>query len=274
LIEKGTNHPEVHDVVRRIGIVFLLSLVYVLVVGCRAVETILPTPTSAPSAADYILYDVRAGETSAQLATRFHLTIEQLISLNADRYPLLARDPSQLQPGWRLRVPTDHLSPSARAVPDAARPQSDLVLSAKYIVDGTNLARAQRGLPLLRTDAILTRIADDRSLDLIARDYFSHDDPQTGQEPLLRYLQAYAYAYQYAGENIAELKNGAGWVLPWQTVAARYGPDDLASEFVKNWLNSPGHRADIVNPHYLRTGVGLAVDREGYRIVATQVFSD
>ncbi len=220
--------------VRRIWIIFLLSLLSGLVAGCRTFETILPTPTSSPSATDYVSYDVRAGETLAKIAERFHLTIEQLISLNADRYPLLARDPSQLQPGWRLRMPTDHLSPSARAMPDAALPQSDLILSAKDIIDGTNSARAQRGLPLLRTDVVLTRIASDRSADMIARDYFSHYDPQTGQEPLLRYLQAYGYAYQYAGENIAELKNGAGWVLPWQTVAARYGPDDLASEFVKN----------------------------------------
>ena len=260
--------------VRRIGIVFLLSLLSGLVVGCRTLETIPPTPTSTPSAADYISYDVRAGETLAQIAARFHLTIEQLISMNADRYPVLARDPSQLQPGWRLRVPTDHLSPSARAAADAARPQSDLIVSAKYIVDGTNLARAQRGLPLLRTDIVLTRIANDRSVDLITRDYFSHYDPQTGQEPLLRYLQAYGYAYQYAGENIAELKNGTGWVLPGQTVAARYNPDELASEFVKNWLNSPGHRADIVNSRYRRTGVGLSVNRDGRRIVAAQVFSD
>lgn len=258
----------------RTGIVFILSLVFLLVVGCRSVETILPSPTSVPSAADYILYDVRVGETSAQLATRFHLTIEQLISLNADRYPLLARDPSQLQPGWRLRVPADHMSQSAQALRDAARPQSDLVASARQIVDGTNAARARLGLPLLRSDAVLTRIANDRSSDLIARDYFSHYDPQTGQEPLLRYLQAYGYAYQYAGENIAELKNGAGWVPPWLTVAARYGPDDLANEFVRDWLNSPGHRADIVDSHYLRTGVGLSVDRDGYRIAAVQVFSD
>ena len=260
--------------VRRIWIIFLLSLLSGLVAGCRTFETIYPTPTSSPSAADYISYDVRAGETWAEIAERFHLTIEQLISLNVDRYPLLARDPSQLQPGWRLRVPTDHLSPSVLETAEAAQPQSDLVLSAKYIVDGTNSARAQRGLPLLRTDAVLMRIANDRSFDLIARDYFSHYDPQTGQEPLLRYLQAYGYAYQYAGENIAELKNGAGWVPPGLTVAARYGPDDLASKFVTDWLNSPGHRADIVNTRYRRTGVGLSVDREGHRIVAVQVFSD
>ena len=258
----------------RIPIVLLLSLLPVLVGGCRAIETTVPIPTPTPSATDYILYAVRPGDTLAQIAARFHMTIEQLISLNSDGYPVLARDPSQLQPGWRLRVPTDHVSPSVHATADAVPPQANLDASAKDIVDGINSARARRGMSLLRTDIVLTRIANDRSPDMIARDYFSHYDPQTGQEPLLRYLQAYAYAYQYAGENIAEIKNGTGVLLPWLAVAARYSLDELASGFVKDWLSSPEHRALIFNPNYRRTGVGLSVNRDGSRIVAVQVFSD
>jgi uncharacterized protein YkwD len=127
---------------------------------------------------------------------------------------------------------------------------------------------------LLRLDAGLTRIANDRSADMIAREYFSHYDPQTGQEPLLRYLQANKFAYRYAGENIAEIKNDAGWVPPWLTVAARYSSTDLAAQFVTGWLNSPEHRANILNPNYHRTGVALGVTTDGRRIVASQAFSD
>ena len=137
-----------------------------------------------------------------------------------------------------------------------------------------NVARAQQGMSLLTYDAVLTCIASDRSADMITRDYFSHYDPSTGQEPLLRYLQAYNYPYMYAGENIAEIKNGAGWVPPWLSVAARYSATDLAQEFVQDWLNSPEHCANIYNSHYNRTGVALAVTSDGRRIVATQVFSN
>ena len=257
----------------RIPLVFLLSALFVFVMGCRAVGTISPTSASTSSAPNYVLYGARVGETPAQIAARFHTTIEQLIALNFDRYPVLARDPSQLQPGWRLRVPADSVSP-VQATAAAVQQQSDLDTSVESIVVGINAARAQRGTPLLRSEVVLTRMANDRGRDMIARDYFSHYDPQTGQEPLLRYLQAYGYAYQYAGENTAEIKNGSDLVLPWLAVAARYRPDKLASKFVTDWLNSPEHRALIFNSNYRRTGVGISVNRDGSCIVAVQVFSD
>ncbi len=155
-----------------------------------------------------------------------------------------------------------------------AFPKLDTTEAAGLIVEGINLARAQHNLVLFRTDVTLTRIAATRSQDMITRDYFSHYDPQTGQEPLLRLIQANHYAYQYAGENIAEIKNDAGWVPPLLTVAARYTATDLAEEFVAGWLNSPEHRANILNLHYRRTGVAVAVSEDGRRIVCTQVFSD
>jgi uncharacterized protein YkwD len=247
-----------------IWIFVLLSLT-----ACTLAQTFVPAPSATVQA--YSTYVVQQGDTLSRIATRFHVTIEQLIDANSDTYPDLARDPSTLQPGWKLRVPT----PSADAATAAAEsPQVDLSLAAKRIVDQINSARAQKGMLLLRTDVTLTRIAGDRSSDMITRNYFSHYDPQTGQEPLLRYLQATNYTYEYAGENIAEIKNDAGWVPPWLTVAARYSADDLANEFVKGWLASPEHRANIFNTHYHRTGVALAVSRDGHRIVATQAFSD
>lgn len=234
----------------------------------------MPAPTAAFADAGYTTYTVQPGDTLTQIAIRYHSTVEQLIALNAERYPALARDPSALQPGWRLRVPNRAAAARATATAEAALPQVDLNQAAKQIVKGVNKARAERGLALLRTDVALTKIASDRSTDMIARYYFSHFDPQTGQEPLQRYLQATRFLYQYAGENIAEIQNDAGWVPPLLTVAARYSATDLANEFVRGWLNSPEHRANIFNTHYRRTGVGLGVSRDGRRIIATQVFSD
>ncbi len=243
-------------------------------VGCSVIDEAIAAPNATPATPQYIMYVVQPGETLAQIALRFHMTIEQLIALNSERYPSLARDPSVLQAGWQLRVPSQNATAAARATAAAAQPPFDPTLAAKLTVDEVNAARAQKGLSLLRSDPVLTRIASDRSADMIARDYFSHYDPQTGQEPFLRYLQANSFPYQYAGENIAEIKNGAGWVPPWLTVAARYSAPALAQEFVQDWLNSPEHRANIFHTHYRRTGVALAVTQDGRRIVATQVFSD
>jgi len=243
-------------------------LLFVLI-ACDVVQAVSPTPT--PTLSEYTTYTVQPGDTLGQVATRYHVTIERLIALNTDRYPTLARDPSILQAGWTLRVPTRGVA--ARPT-EAAAPQADLSQVARQIIVDVNAARAQRGLSLLRADATLTRIAGDRSADMIARDYFSHYDPQTGQEPLLRYLQANSFSYRYAGENIAEIKNDAGWVPPWLAVAARYSTTDLVNEFVKGWLNSPEHRANIHDARYRRTGVALAVSQDGRRIVASQVFAD
>lgn len=257
------------------GIFVLILALTLLACGLGQTVAAVPKPTISASG-DYITYTVQAGDTVSLIATRFSLTVEQLIALNVDRYPALARDPSLLQMGWQLRVPNRLTSASARATAtaEAELPLVDVLEATRQVVDGINTARAQRGLTLLRTDAALTRIANDRSTDMIARDYFSHFDPQTGQEPLLRYLQATKFSYQYAGENIAEIKNDVGWVPPLLTVAARYGATDLANEFVRGWLNSQEHRVNIFNPRYHRTGVALSVSSNGRRIVATQVFSD
>ncbi len=241
--------------------------------ACRLVETL--SPVTAPTVtAQYGVYTVQPGDSLSQIALRYRLTLEQLIALNQDQYPSLARNPSSLRAGWRLRVPLSPTAAQATATPESGVPHADLNQTAQLIVEGVNGARAQQNLVLLRTDVVLTRIAKDRSVDMITRDYFSHYDPQTGQQALLREIQANNYTYQYAGENIAEIKNDAGWVPPLLTVAARYSATDLSNEFVTGWLNSPEHRANILNPHYRRTGVALEVSQDGRRIVATQIFSD
>ncbi|MEW5720558.1 MAG: CAP domain-containing protein [Chloroflexota bacterium] len=257
---------------RRIGLSLLFILSACALASCNVVQSFLPSRTSEQPD-PYVTYVVKPGDTTSQIALRYHITIEQLIALNAEQYPTLARDPSSLKPGWRLRVPGLWSSEAARA-PTSAEPQADLNAASKLVIEEINNARAQSGLQLLKSDLALTRIANDRSADMIARNYFSHYDPQTAQEPLLRYLQAAKFAYRYAGENIAEIKNDAGWVPVWLTIAARYTTRDLASEFVKGWLNSPEHRANIYGANYRRTGVALAVSGDGRRIVATQTFAD
>jgi uncharacterized protein YkwD len=254
---------------RRMSIPLLLIVLSIVVSGCGLVQSVLPI-TATGSSDEYITYVVRSGDTVSQIASRYGITIEELIALNKGIYPRLANDPSSLQPGWRLVVPK--LNSATQSAEDP--PRTDLTAVAKIIVDQINAERASRGMVLLKSDVALNRIANDRSTDMIVRNYFMHTDPATGQEPLLRYLQASKYAYQYAGENIAEIKNDAGWVPPWLTVSTRYDASELASEFVKGWLGSAEHRVNIFNTHYQRTGVALAVSPDGRRVVATQVFSD
>ena len=257
---------------RRTCLWLLIVLFALALCACSVVQSVLPSKPNGQTDV-YTTYVVRSGDTASQIATHYHITIEQLIALNLEQYPALARDPSSLKPGWRLRVPDLGANVSAQTT-TVAEPQADLNAASKSVIEEINNARAQRGLPLLKSDAALTRLANDRSTDMIARNYFSHYDPETGQEPLLRYLQAAKISYRYAGENIAEIRNDAGWVPAWLTIAARYNTNDLANEFIDGWLNSLEHRANIFGANYRRTGVALAVSGDGRRIVATQAFAD
>jgi uncharacterized protein YkwD len=262
----------------RLDLPFLFLVLSFSALACDSAQFFVyqSTPTPVVPANATTIYVVRSGDTFGGIARQFNVSVEQLIALNVDLYPSLARDPSTLRAGWQLRVP----NPSANAVPrdsqsaDATSSRVDLPLSARLLTDAINAARAGRNLVPLREDAALKNMASNRSMDMIDRDYFSHNDPQTGQEPFLRYLQASNYRYRFAGENIAEIKNDAGWVPPILTVAARYTPAELSDEFARGWLNSKEHRENIFNESYRRTGVALAVSGDGHRIVATQVFSD
>jgi uncharacterized protein YkwD len=249
-----------------------------MLLACNSSQALvfMYTPTPIAAANDFAIYMVKAGDTFSGVAHQFNLTVEQLIALNVDRYPSLARDPSTLKVGWELRVPnpSQTAAPRASQTAEATSTHVDLALTARLLTEAINVARAGRNLVPLREDAALKNMSNDRSVDMVQREYFSHHDPQTGQEPFLRYLQASKYTYRLAGENIAELKNDAGWVPPLLTVAARYTPAELSDEFARGWLNSKEHRENIFNGAYRRTGVSLAVSRDGRRIVATQVFSD
>lgn len=253
---------------RNIGLLLCLISLFTLS-ACGIAQSILPSQTTTTD--EYATHIVQTGETASQIAARYGMTIEQLIALNSETYPTLARDPSSLQPGWRLRVSLTGNRAAQRMLTDGKLDPDQV---AQEVIELINTKRAQRGIGLLRHDVTLTRIAQDRSNDMIAREYFSHYDPATGQEPLLRYLQAAKFSYRYAGENIYEIRNDASWVPSWLTVAARYTPSELANNLVEGWLNSPEHRANIFRAHYRRTGVALAIRADARRVVATQVFAD
>ncbi len=259
---------------------YVLSFCIVLLIltGCGLAEAELRSPT--PTLVAYVEYIVQPGDTLGAIAARFQVTIQDLVVANAGRYPTLATNPGLVRAGWQLRIPAapmaapTALTPATYLTPPNNVQHADIDETARLITVGINSARVDQGLSPLRPDVRLTQIASERSVDMINRDYFSHNDPQTGQEEIVRYLSQSKYAYQLAGENIAELENEAGWVPPLLTVAVRYTAADLANEFVRGWLNSPEHRANILNGRYRRSGVSLAFSNDGHRIVATQIFTD
>lgn len=100
----------------------------------------------------------------------------------------------------------------------------------------TNAERLKAGLKPLSEDWELSRVARHKSMDMSQRNYFSHTSPTYGSP--FDMIKAYKLTYRSAGENIAR-----GQRTPQQVVHA--------------WMNSSGHRANILNRSYTHIGVGF-----------------
>jgi stress response protein SCP2 len=118
------------------------------------------------------------------------------------------------------------------------------------VVAATNAERARHGLAPLTVDARLTAAAQAHSADMVARSFFAHENPD-GSQVWDRALAA-GYAYRKVAENIAAGQRSA-------------------AEVVVGWMNSPGHRRNILDPELTQIGVGTATGGE-YGIHWTQVF--
>lgn len=103
------------------------------------------------------------------------------------------------------------------------------------VVDLTNKERAKQGLPALKIDAELSKVAREKSRDMAANGYFSHNSPTYGSP--FDMMKQFGIRYSTAGENIAK-----GQRSPQEVVNA--------------WMNSEGHRANIMNAKYTHIGVG------------------
>jgi hypothetical protein len=101
----------------------------------------------------------------------------------------------------------------------------------------TNAERSQRGLSALTLNSQLGQAAQNHAADMAQQNYFSHTG-QNGSSMGDR-IKATGYSYAYAGENIA-----AGQ----QTPAA----------VLNSWMNSQGHRENILNPNFTEIGFGYS----------------
>lgn len=120
-----------------------------------------------------------------------------------------------------------------------ARPlmPGDLTRTAAEVTDLTNRERARAGLAPLATDALLTSAAQAHSTDMVVRAFYSHTGPD-GSQPWDRAAAA-GSTRRMIGENIA-----CGQRSP--------------AEVVEGWMNSPGHRANILKREFTHIGIGFA----------------
>lgn len=120
----------------------------------------------------------------------------------------------------------------------------------KEVVRLVNVERAKVGLKELSFNAELLNVATLKSQDMINKNYFSHTSPTYGSP--FDMMKKFNISYRAAGENIAK-----GQKTP--------------AEVVKAWMNSQGHRENILNSKYTEIGVGVAKDSKG-TLYWTQMF--
>ena len=129
-------------------------------------------------------------------------------------------NPALIYPGQLIKVPTVN---------------SGVLSYESEVVRLVNEIRVKNGLKKLTEDWQLSRVARYKSQDMKDKNYFSHTSPTYGTP--FQMMKSFGISYKTAGENIAK-----GQATPQAVVNA--------------WMNSSGHRANILNSKYTKIGVG------------------
>ncbi|WP_430788173.1 CAP domain-containing protein [Virgibacillus flavescens] len=137
-------------------------------------------------------------------------------------------------------APAPAPAPQEPAQEKQTQAQSDqLNAYEQQVVELTNNERVERGLAPLAVDDELSVVAREKSRDMSANNYFSHTSPTYGSP--FDMMKSYGIDYRSAGENIAR-----GQRTP--------------EEVVNGWMNSSGHRANILSSKFTHIGVGYIAD--------------
>ena len=126
---------------------------------------------------------------------------------------------------------------------------SSMNLDEKEVFDLINKQRTNNGLPALKNDSEVQRIARIKAQDMVDNNYFSHNSPTYGSP--FDMLKSFKVSYKTAGENIAANSSN--------------------SSAVTAWMNSSGHKANILNSSFNYTGIGV-VSSPRYGKMYVQMF--
>ena len=126
---------------------------------------------------------------------------------------------------------------------------NELTTDEKETFDLINAERTAAGLPALKIDEELQNVARVKAQDMVTNNYFSHTSPTYGSP--FDMMKSFDIKYKAAGENIAGNSSNSG--------------------AVKAWMNSSGHKANILNSNYNYTGLAV-VKSSKYGKIYVQMF--
>ncbi|MEW9111171.1 MAG: CAP domain-containing protein [Cytobacillus gottheilii] len=144
------------------------------------------------------------------------------------------------KPKAETTAPTANTQTKAPAQSNTAtQAKSQVSAFEQQVLDLTNAERAKYGVPALKLDTELSKVAREKSNDMKAKGYFDHNSPTYGSP--FDMMKQFGISYKTAGENIA-----MGQRSPQEVVTA--------------WMNSEGHRKNILNANFTHLGVGHVAD--------------
>jgi uncharacterized protein YkwD/preprotein translocase subunit YajC len=131
----------------------------------------------------------------------------------------------------------------------------------QLIIVLVNAERQEFSLPALSQDSLLTSLAREHSTSMVENNFFSHD----------RYPGERSFSYgqppgTIRGENIAMMPTRQ--VIPGPYLSLQ----EICEWTVSCWMSSSGHRQNILEPCYTKTGVGVSFSEEGDYLYITQMF--
>lgn len=194
---------------------------------------------------------VQKGDSMWLIAKRYNVPFSEVIRLNKAHHI----DVNLIHPNDKIYLPEGSTGVSTGTGSETEveinpAPDHAVKTQAEAVLLLVNQERKKQGLKELTLSKQLTDIATLKSKDMAEKNYFSHTSPTYGSP--FDMLKKYGVSYRSAGENIA-----AG--------------QKTAHEVMNSWMNSSGHRANILNASYTELGVGYYVGGS-YGVYWTQTF--
>ena len=215
-----------------------------------------PLLKATPIPGEIDVYNVHLHDTLWIITQKYKTKLEAVIDANPE-----LTDPDLIYPGDQIKVPLDPRINEMMDIADSNIDKGDGSTSIrsnivhgrysgitsqtqenseeKELLDLVNNERAKAGLPSLKISSAVSTAARIKADEMSAKKYFNHTSPVYGSP--FEMLHAFGITYRTAGENIAKGQKSARSVMG-------------------AWMNSEGHRANILNKDFSEIGIGYASD--------------
>jgi uncharacterized YkwD family protein/spore coat assembly protein SafA len=174
-------------------------------------------------------HTVSGNDTMWLISQKYGISLTSLIKAN----PQVA-NPNVIWSGMSLNIPGSTSTNAGTKTPVTTAPSQTTF--ASQVVNLVNQERSKAGLGPLTSNSALTAMALDKAKDMYNNGYFDHTSPTYGSP--FDMMSTYGIRYSYAGENIAK---------------GQQTPEAV----MKAWMNSTGHRQNILSPNFTQIGVAF-----------------